>query len=125
MELDRTTFRGPGIEDPGALGRVPGDLASLLRKVNGYIQFGGGFHVRGICREPGWHSLDEAWSGPSALWRLFPSVRPTDVPFGEDCLGDQYLLRDTRVLHLHGETGDIEEVSLPWLRFSTKWRRTR
>jgi hypothetical protein len=110
MELDRSTFQGPRIDDPGALSRIPGELADLLTKVNGYIQFGGGFHVRGICREPGWHSLDEAWSGPAALCDLFPAVRPTDVPFGEDCLGDQYLLRDTCVLRLHGETGDIEEV---------------
>lgn len=111
MELDQITFQGPAIDDPEVMGRVPEALRDLLVQVNGFIQFGGGFHVRGACREPLWHSLSHAWVGPTALFRLFPAVKDTDVPFAQDGLGDQYLLRDGRVLCLQAETGEISELS--------------
>jgi hypothetical protein len=39
-------------------------------------------------------------------------VRPDDVPFAEDCLGDQFLLRDGSVCKLAAETGDVEPLGL-------------
>jgi len=111
MELDQITFQGPAIDDPEAMDRVPEALRNLLVQVNGFIQFGGGFHLRGACREPLWHSLSHAWAGPTALFRLFPAVKDTDVPFAQDGLGDQYLLRNGRVLRLQAETGEISELS--------------
>jgi hypothetical protein len=33
---------------------------------------------------------------------------PEDVPFAQDAVGDQWLLRDGRVVRLLAETGDIE-----------------
>lgn len=111
MEFDQITFQGPAIDDPEVMDRVPEALRNLLVQVNGFIQFGGGFHVRGACREPLWHSLSHAWAGRTALFSLFPSVKDADVPFAQDGLGDQYLLRDGRVLHLQAETGEISEVS--------------
>jgi len=111
MELDQITFQGPPIDDPEVMGKVPEALRNLLVQVNGFIQFGGGFHIRGACRAPLWHSLSYVWAGPTALFRLFSAVRDTDVPFAQDGLGDQYLLRDGRVLRLQAETGEIGEFS--------------
>ena len=101
--------------DVDLLSRLPADLAELLRQTNGFIGFQGGLHVRGACREPKWHSLRDAWQGESAFQSLYSEVRPSDAPFAEDCMGDQFLLRDEIVHKLSAETGDVESlnVSLP------------
>jgi hypothetical protein len=76
-----------------------------------------GFHLRGACLRPEWHSLRYAWQGPDAIHKLFKSVLSTDVPFAEDCLGDQFLIRDERVLHLAAETGELEDLGVTWEGF--------
>ena len=103
------TFSGPPVDDFGILKALPPDLGSLLSQLNGFVQYGGGLHVRGACLEPEWHSLRSAWHGPNAFHLLYKDVEPHWIPFGEDCLGDQFFLVDGRVLYLVAETGEIEE----------------
>jgi hypothetical protein len=68
--------------------------------------------VRGACREPAWHGLRDALEGPDAFHELYPGVVvPEDLPFAEDALGDQFLLREGAVLRLVAETGDLLPVS--------------
>lgn len=112
MELQHVTFTGPPIDDEDLLARLPSNLTRLLRQLNGFIQFHGGLHVRGACRKPAWHSLRDAWDGASAFHRLYPEVQADDVPFAEDCMGDQFLLRDKRVCQLAAETGEIEALDV-------------
>lgn len=112
MEFKHVTFIGPPLDDAELLTRLPANLAELLEQVNGFIQFHGGLHVRGVCREPPWHSLRNAWDGDVAFHRLYPEVRPADVPFAEDCLGDQFLLRGSRVWRLSAETGAVESLEI-------------
>jgi hypothetical protein len=106
------TFTGPPIDDEDILARVPSDLADRLRQTNGFIWNGGGLHVRGACHEPAWHSLRAAWEGDAAFHVLYPAVEPGDVPFAEDCLGDQFLIRDGSVWQLAAETGDIANLAV-------------
>ncbi|MDB4878497.1 MAG: hypothetical protein JWM41_4943 [Gemmatimonadetes bacterium] len=70
-------------------------MSHLLRRTNGCVAYEGGLDIRGSCREPAWHSLRDAWHGPSAIHRLFsgghsightvwpgcprPSIRPLRV----------------------------------------------
>jgi hypothetical protein len=108
MDLDQVTYVGRPADDDELLVLAPANLAELMQQVNGFLQFQGGLHIRGACREPAWHSLRDAWLGEFAYHRLYPAVRPEDVPFGEDCLGDQFLLRDGQVLRLRAETGEVE-----------------
>ena len=112
MELENVTFTGPPLTDGDLLDRLPANLAGLLRQINGFIQFHGGLHVRGACHEPDWHSLWDAWDGEAAFWRLYPEVNQADVPFAEDCLGDQFLLRDGVVHQLAAETGEVESMGV-------------
>jgi hypothetical protein len=112
MKLEHVTYTGPPLDDEDLLARLPSNLAGLLRQLNGFIQFHGGLHVRGACREPAWHALRDAWEGESAFHRLYPEVRPEDVPFAEDCLGDQFLLRDGQVVKLAAETGEVEPLGV-------------
>ncbi len=117
MELEHVTFVGPPVDDSTILDRLPVDLASILGQMNGFIQYAGGLHVRGACREPAWHSLRDAWDGEAAFHRLYPEVRADDVPFAEDCVGDQFLLRDGHVWRLSSETGDVESRGVGLLGF--------
>ena len=112
MELQKVTYQGPSLDDPEMLDQVPSSLRSLLISINGFIQFGGGLHVRGACSSPDWHSLRRAWYGPKSFHSLFPAVGRHWIPFAEDCVGDQFRLNDTEVLRLSAETGHIEEMRL-------------
>src|ERR1700681_1788880 len=110
MKLDHLTFSGPAIDDREMLAKLPKELAALLTQTNGFIQFHGGLHVRGACLAPAWHSLREAWLGDNAFHRLYPEVEPDDIPFAEDYLGDQFLLRGGDVWRLYAETGEVEPL---------------
>ena len=112
MKLQHVTYSGPPIDDEHVLDRLPTSLADLLRQMNGFIQFHGGLHVRGACLQPAWHSLRDAWAGGSAFHRFYPNVRRKDVPFAEDCMGDQFLLRSGRVYKLAAESGAVESLNV-------------
>ncbi|MEM1130411.1 MAG: SMI1/KNR4 family protein [Pseudomonadota bacterium] len=100
------------MDDPKILERLPESLVSVLTSLNGFVQFGGGLHLRGACIEPAWHSLRRAWLGPGSINDLFPAVHQDWVPFAEDCVGDQFLLNSKDVIRLPAETGELEEMGL-------------
>src|SRR5260370_1844592 len=106
--LPDQTYVGPPIDDPRVLGRLAKALAVSLEERNGFVAFGGGLHVRGICAAPAWHSLARFWSGDDALHRTYTSIQPDDVPFGEDALGDQFFLRGADCWRLIAEVDDVE-----------------
>lgn len=117
MKLSGITFRGPELVDGSLVSELPTGHANLLRQINGFIAFEGGFHLRGVCDTPTWHSLSEAWRGTSALHRLFPVIRDSDLPFGQDCMGDQFLLRDSVVYKLSAEAGELSNMGLSFREF--------
>lgn len=91
---------------------LPLDIFALLVDVNGFIAFHGALHVRGIVSEPSWHSLGSAWKGERALHLLFSAILPTDIPFAQDALGNQFVYRDDRVWRLESETGELHPLDL-------------
>ena len=117
LKLLHVSFQGPPIDDPATLATLPDDLRRLLSVVNGFIQFGGGLHVRGACKAPDWHALSTVLSGDLALAQLYPSVLPDDVPFAQDVFGDQFLLRQGVVHRLSGETGEVESLQCSLFAF--------
>jgi len=112
MEQPNPTYAGSQITDIEILDRVPEDYGRLLNQTNGFILFDGGLHVRGAVLDPEWHSLRKAWLGASALHKLFPAIEETDVPFAQDCLGDQFVLRAGIVNKLDAEIGDVERLGM-------------
>ena len=117
IRLMETSFSGPPIDDAAILAQLPDDISAILRQQNGFIAANGGFHVRGACIAPAWHSLRAAWEGEYALHHLYPDVAETDIPLAEDCFGDQYLQRKALVIRLAGETGEIEAMECDWQEF--------
>ena len=112
MQLSGITFRGPALSADVLPSNLPSGYMDLLRQINGFIAFDGGFHLRGLCDAPTWHSIARAWQGERSLHRFFPAVRDSDVPFGQDCLGDQFLLRGGVVHKLSAEVGEVADTGL-------------
>jgi hypothetical protein len=121
MQLAHVTFVGPPIDDRELLSCLPENLAALLEQINGFIQYHGGLHLRGVCCEPAWHSLRVAWFGKQAFQYLYSGIiRPDDVPFAEDCMGDQFVLREGKVWRLFAETGELESLRIGYGTFLEK-----
>lgn len=104
------TFEGPPIDDELTFERLPGPLREVLMRANGFVAWRGALHLRGACLAPSWHALRTVWDGELSLHRAYPGVEPQDIPFAQDALGDQFLLRSGRVLRLWAETGDIDDT---------------
>ena len=117
MKLSGVTLQGPKLTDAPIFSELSIEHVELLRETNGFITSEGGFHLRGVCDNPAWHSLAQAWFGENSLHHLFPSVRKSDVPFGEDCMGDQFLLRESVVYRLSAESGDCASLEMSWQQF--------
>jgi hypothetical protein len=115
-------YLGPPIDDPEILERVPAEYRELLKRANGYVAYHGGLHVRGACLSPEWHSLRAAWEGSRALHRPYPSVSPSDVPFAEDALGDQFLIRAGVVQRLQAEVGQVQSLGVDLAAFDAAVR---
>jgi hypothetical protein len=110
-DIGKVTFSGSAADDPEILSLLPDELTSLLGDTNGFVLFNGGLHVRGAVRVPVWHSIRAMMEGEEALHKLYAAVMQTDIPFAEDCVGDQFLLRAGEVWRLEAETGAIEKIA--------------
>ncbi len=104
MKLDSITYQGPEIDDPAILDCLPSSVSNLLSQINGFILHNGAFHFRGAVKSPEWHSLRKIWKEDENLSDLYPSLSEEDIPFGQDCFGDQFFLRDKEVWVLYSET---------------------
>lgn len=111
MNIPGITWQGESIEDIEILPELPADLVQLLSDKNGFILHEGALHVRGASLTPEWHSLRLAWRGEKAFFVLYDDVSSSDIPFAQDQVGDQFLLREGAVLRLAAETGEIEKVA--------------
>jgi hypothetical protein len=111
MNIPGITWQGESIEDVEILRALPADLVRLLSHRNGFIVHDGAVHVRGACLTPDWHSLRVAWRGPKSFSVLYPEVKPSDIPFAQDQVGDQFLIREGTILRLFAETGQIESCA--------------
>src|SRR5436190_9032003 len=120
MDFAEITFTGPPISDFSLLKKLPTAYAELLIETNGFMAFRGGLHLRGVCQSPDWHSLQLVWDGEHALHKYYPDVRSSDIPFAQDCLSDQFLLRDNIVHKLDGETGSITSTEFTFENFLSR-----
>jgi hypothetical protein len=114
---EKNSYLGGAITDSEILEKLPTDYRELLQQANGFILFNGGLHVRGAVLNPNWHSVRYAWLGECALHQLFPAIEKTDVPFSEDCVGDQFLLRSGSVYKLEAETGTVVSTEMDFATF--------
>ena len=55
--------------------------------------------------------------GHNSLRHLFTAVLESDIPFAQDCFGDQFLIRDGRVVRLWSETGQVDPMEMTFHEF--------
>ena len=110
-------YTGGELTDLVTLARLPVYLQTFLRAQNGVVAYFGGLHLRGCVAAPGWHSLAAVWQGERALWRTYGELKKSDVPFGQDCVGNQFLLRGDAVLLLDTETGELADLDVDFKHF--------
>lgn len=107
MNPEHRTWEGGESDDLSVLDQLPDNLRAVIASPAGFILHHGAIHFRGCVSRPAWHSLGEAWHGENAFHQLYPGVSETDIPFAQDQLGDQYLLRGIQVYRLDAETGEV------------------
>ncbi|HMW60734.1 MAG TPA: hypothetical protein PKE49_01575 [Leptospiraceae bacterium] len=112
IDLQNIQFKCTEPVDPSMEARLPEDLRTVLHKINGFTAFRGGLHVRGACVAPSWHSLETIWDGKFSLRRTYELLGEKDIPFAEDCMGDQFILRDGMVYRLTLETAFLDPLGL-------------
>ncbi|OWP64165.1 hypothetical protein CDA63_05405 [Hymenobacter amundsenii] len=110
-------YTGGELTDLVTLARLPVYLQTFLRAQNGMVAYFGGLHLRGCVAAPGWHSLAAVWQGERALWRTYAELKKSDIPFGQDCVGNQFLLRGDAVLFLDTETGELADLDVDFKHF--------
>ncbi|MFN6946362.1 MAG: SMI1/KNR4 family protein [Cytophagaceae bacterium] len=117
MKLQGIIYKHNDIEDTVTFNLLPEDLRKFLSLVNGFVAYKGALHIRGCCNEPTWHSINEVWTGKNAFWKHYPDILDTDIPFGQDCMGDQFILRNQKVIKLYAETGVVEDLDKNFTEF--------
>ncbi|RFP65660.1 hypothetical protein D0N36_08190 [Hymenobacter lapidiphilus] len=110
-------YTGGELTDLVTLARLPTYLQAFLRAQNGVVAYFGGLHIRGCVAAPGWHALAQVWQGERALWRTYGELRKSDIPFAQDCVGNQFLLRGDAVLLLDTETGELANLDVDFKHF--------
>lgn len=110
-------YTGGELTDLVSFARLPSYLQAFLREQNGVVAYFGGLHIRGCVSEPAWHALHTAWHSDAAFWRTYAEVQETDIPFAQDCVGNQFLLRGDAVLFLDTETGELADLEVDFKHF--------
>lgn len=114
MDFTGITYRGGEIEDRDIYEAMPGILQDFYEQSNGLIAFEGGLQIHGCVNSPNWFSLRNAMA---FVHDNYDAVRPDDIPFAQDCLGDHYVLSGETVVHLNGETGEIDPLEITFEQF--------
>ena len=117
QQLQNITYSGQKIDDIDTFDILPDFLKDFYLSQNGFVAFNGGFHFRGCVKTPKWHSIKEIWFGDIKLSRLFASVDINDIPFAQDCFGDQFLIRKNTILRLSSETDEILDLGIDFNGF--------
>ncbi len=117
VEFKGITYINHDCDNPEMIDQLPDELGAFYKEINGLVAYNGGFQIRGCGTTPTWNSLEDAWKGPNAFHKTYPNLGEDDIPFGQDCLGDQYVFRGGSVWQLLTETGDLDDLELEFDEF--------
>ena len=112
QRLSNITYLGDKIDDFDLFENLPDYLKHFYSITNGFVAFNGGLHIRGCVKSPKWHSLREYWIDDTKLSDLFNSIDKDDIPFAQDCFGDQYVIRENIIWRISAETDEIENLEI-------------
>lgn len=117
VEFKGVTYLNHELHEKEVFELLPDEMRAFYREINGIVAYNGGFQIRGCGTGPSWNSLDDFWKGENALHKTYSNLLPTDIPFAQDCMGDQYVFRAGSVWHLLSETGELDDLELEFDEF--------
>lgn len=117
MDLKGVIYRGEAPVDQELAARLPDELRQFYEEANGLLAYNGGLQIRSCTQDAHWNSLGHYWTGETALHHTYPNLTSSDIPFGQDCVGDQFFLRDDSVWLLSAETGEVVDMEASFDEF--------
>lgn len=117
MQFEGVIWQNNAIADNYILKQLPLSLQEFYEEINGVVAYEGGLQIRACSKKPKWNSLYEYWKGDRALYKQYDKMNETDIPFAQDCLGDQYFLRKNEVFLLNAENGEIDNLEMDFWEF--------
>lgn len=99
---------------------IPTEYKRYLESGQPLWLYHGNLQIRGLSVEPRWNNLHRYWLGERAFHKAYNSLLETDIPFAQDCFGDQFILRKEIVFKLQCESDDYEKTGLSfsqWLNW--------
>lgn len=117
MQFTGVTYQNTELTDLPTFERLDGELKGFIEQVNGLVAYNGGIQFRGCVKDPKWISLEEVWTGASALYKTYDILTASDIPFAQDGFGDQFILRNNVVYRLSSEYGDLENLDVTLFGF--------
>lgn len=111
------TYLGSEIDDLDTYNLLPDYLKDFYLNNNGLIAYNGGLHIRGCANFPEWHSLKEYWFGKMKLSHLFSTININDIPFAQDCFGDQYIIRNNKLGRVLAEIDEFQDLKIVFCEF--------
>lgn len=117
VEFKGITYINHDLLDREVFDELPPEMKSFYKEVNGVVAYNGGIQFRGCGTGPSWNSLDDAWKGPDAFHKTYDRLNESDIPFAQDCLGDQFIYRAGSIWHLLTETGELDDLELDFDEF--------
>ena len=115
--LQNIKYIGQKIDDFDTFDILPDYLKDFFLADNGVIALNGGLHIRGCVKTPKWHSLGAYWFGNTKLSGLFSSLETNDIPFAQDCFGDQFVIRRKNIWRLSAEFDEIKDLEIDFFEF--------
>lgn len=90
---------------------LPTEFNSFSHFKEGAWLYKGGLQVRGV--DPSHEILDlhKYWQGDSSINDQYDILLDADIPFAQDCFGDQFIYREGEILLLSAECGELEHIS--------------
>ena len=117
IEFKGIIYMNNEIQETEIFNLLPSEMRDFYAEINGLVAYNGGFQIRGCGTGPTWNSLDEAWKGENAFHKTYKNLSPDDIPFAQDCMGDQYVFKAGSVWHLLTETGELDDLELDFDEF--------
>jgi hypothetical protein len=91
-------------------GKLSRDLEILLTGKNGFFAFESALHVLPTTRTSGGEGLD-SWNAPSGWRSSYGGLAIGYLFFAEDIFGNQFGIKDGRVVSFNAETAECEIVA--------------
>lgn len=74
--------------------------------------FDGWLQLRHESDTKKWDDINYYWIWNGAFYKYYENINKSDIPIAQDAFGDQFFIRDGKMIKLYSEDGEIENINL-------------